>query len=167
MQCCPNADARKITREEHEDARQVARDIAKTKQYAISMRLRKKVEMLFAHLQRFLGLGRLRLRGPNGANDEFLLAANVQTLIEKERALCSEPHFLHQQHVVFPQNWLIAATRCNCEIYKTLAGLGTLKTVTWPSVLLAYFSPEVAWHVVHQFRSLIVYPILSFVDGPI
>ncbi len=28
--CCPNADARKITRAEHEDARQVARDIAKT-----------------------------------------------------------------------------------------------------------------------------------------
>ena len=45
MKCCPKADARKITREEHEDARQVARDIAKTKQYAISMRLRKKVEM--------------------------------------------------------------------------------------------------------------------------
>ena len=39
MKCCPNADARKITREEHEDARQVARDIAKTKQYAISLRL--------------------------------------------------------------------------------------------------------------------------------
>jgi len=80
MKCCPKADARKITREEHEDARQVARDIAKTKQYAISMRLRKKVEMLFAHLKRILGLGRLRLRGPCGANDEFLLAATVQNL---------------------------------------------------------------------------------------
>ena len=34
--CCHNADARKITREEHEDARQVARDIAKTRQYGIS-----------------------------------------------------------------------------------------------------------------------------------
>nr|WP_258793360.1 transposase [Yoonia sediminilitoris] len=80
MKCCPNADARKIPREEHEDARQVARDIAKTKQYAISMRLRKKVEMLFAHLKRILGLGRLRLRGPCGANDEFLLAATAQNL---------------------------------------------------------------------------------------
>jgi len=78
--CCPNADARKITREETEDARQVARDIAKTKQYAISMKLRKKVEMLFAHLKRILGLGRLRLRGPCGANDEFLLAATAQNL---------------------------------------------------------------------------------------
>lgn len=80
MKCCPNADARKITREEHEDARQVARDIAKTKQYAISMRLRKKVEMLFAHLKRILGLRRLRLCGPCGANDEFLLAATAQNL---------------------------------------------------------------------------------------
>ncbi len=78
--CCPNTDARKITREEHEDARQVARDIAKTRQYEISMKLRKKVEMLFAHLKRILGLGRLRLRGPCGANDEFLLAATAQNL---------------------------------------------------------------------------------------
>ena len=59
--CCPNADARKISREEHEDARQVAREIAKTRQYDISMKLRKKVEMLFAHLKRILGLSRLRL----------------------------------------------------------------------------------------------------------
>ena len=78
--CCPNADARKITREENEDARQVARDIAKTEQYEVSMKLRKKVEMLFAHLKRILGLGRLRLRGPCGANDEFLLAATAQNL---------------------------------------------------------------------------------------
>ncbi|WP_156461668.1 transposase, partial [Aliiruegeria sabulilitoris] len=80
QQCCPNAEARTITREEHEDARQVARDIAKTKQYETSMKLRKKVEMLFAHLKRILGLRRLRLRGPNGANDEFLLAATAQNL---------------------------------------------------------------------------------------
>ncbi|QFT97719.1 hypothetical protein FIU85_10425 [Roseovarius sp. THAF8] len=78
--CCPNMDFRSITREEHEDARQVARDIAKTKQYEISMKLRKKVEMLFAHLKRILGPGRLRLRGPCGANDEFLLAATAQNL---------------------------------------------------------------------------------------
>jgi hypothetical protein len=42
--------------------------------------LRKKVEMLFAHLKRILRLDRLRLRGPNGAHDEFLLAATAQNL---------------------------------------------------------------------------------------
>jgi len=75
-----HCDARKITREEHEDARDVARAIAKTPQYKVSVKLRKKVEMLFAHLKRILGLGRLRLRGPCGANDEFILAATAQNL---------------------------------------------------------------------------------------
>jgi hypothetical protein len=45
-----------------------------------SRRLRKKVEMLFAHLKRILKLDRLRLRGPNGARDEFILAATAQNL---------------------------------------------------------------------------------------
>ena len=36
--------------------------------------------MLFAHLKRILGLGRLRLRGPCGDNDEFLLAATAKNL---------------------------------------------------------------------------------------
>jgi hypothetical protein len=46
----------------------------------VSRRLRKKVEMLFAHLKRILKVDRLRLRGPNGARDEFLLAATAQNL---------------------------------------------------------------------------------------
>ena len=36
--------------------------------------------MLFAHLKRILRLNRLRLRGPLGAKDEFLLAAIAQNL---------------------------------------------------------------------------------------
>ena len=51
--------------------RDKARAIAKTEAYAVSCRERKKVEMLFAHLKRILRLSRLRLRGPNGAKDEF------------------------------------------------------------------------------------------------
>ena len=58
----------------------MAKAIAKTDEYAISCKLRKKVEMLFAHLKRILGLRRLRLRGPYGARDEFLLAATAQNL---------------------------------------------------------------------------------------
>ena len=79
--------ARKITREEHEDARQVARDIARTRQYQLSMRLRKKVEMLFAHMKKIMGLDRLRLRGPNGAKDEFTLAATAQNLRKMAKLL--------------------------------------------------------------------------------
>ena len=84
--CCPNMDFRSITREEHEGARDIARSIAKAPQYKVSEKLRKKVEMLFAHLKRILGLGRLRLRGPCGANDEFLLAATAQNLRKLARA---------------------------------------------------------------------------------
>ena len=41
---------------------------------------RKKIEVRFAHLKRILRLGRLRLRGPRGAQDEFVLAAIAQNL---------------------------------------------------------------------------------------
>jgi hypothetical protein len=64
----------------HEQARDVAREIAKTEIYVTSRRERKKIEMLFAHLKRILRLDRLRLRGPFGARDEFLLAATAQNL---------------------------------------------------------------------------------------
>jgi len=78
--CCPNTPARKVPRSIHEAARDKARAIAKTEAYLVSRRERKKVEMLFAHLKRILGLDRLRLRGPCGARDEFLLAATAQNL---------------------------------------------------------------------------------------
>jgi transposase len=78
--CCPNTPARKIPRSIYEGARDRARDIAKTDAYLTSRRQRKKVEMLFAHLKRILRLDRLRLRGPRGARDEFLLAATAQNL---------------------------------------------------------------------------------------
>ena len=61
-------------------ARDVARAIATTPEYELSRHRRKKVEMLFAHLKRILRMARLRLRGPCGARDEFLLAATAQNL---------------------------------------------------------------------------------------
>jgi transposase len=78
--CCPKEPARKVPRSIHEGARDMARVIAKSWEGRTSRRLRKKVEMLFAHLKRILKLDRLRLRGPNGAHDEFLLAATAQNL---------------------------------------------------------------------------------------
>jgi transposase len=78
--CCPKEVARKVPRSVHEGARDMARAIAKSWEGRVSRRLRKKVEMLFAHLKRILKLDRLRLRGPTGARDEFLLAATAQNL---------------------------------------------------------------------------------------
>jgi transposase len=85
--CCPNAPVRKVLRSIHEGARDLARDIALTDAYLTSRRERKKVEMLFAHLKRILKLDRLRLRGPNGAKDEFLLAATAQNLRKMAKLL--------------------------------------------------------------------------------
>ncbi len=78
--CRPGDAGRKVLRSIHEGARDLARDLATTDAYLVSRRERKKVEMLFAHLKRILRLDRLRLRGPNGAKDEFLLAAAAQNL---------------------------------------------------------------------------------------
>lgn len=85
--CCPGQPARKIPRSIHEGARDLARDISLTEAYVASRRERKKVEMLFAHLKRILKVDRLRLRGPNGAKDEFLLAATAQNLRKMAKML--------------------------------------------------------------------------------
>jgi hypothetical protein len=71
-------------------ARDMARHIGQSDAGRASRRQRKKVEILFAHLKRILRLDRLRLRGPNGARDEFLLAATVQNL-RKLAKLVPEP----------------------------------------------------------------------------
>ena len=78
--CCPKTPQRKVPRNIYEAARDVARAIATTESYGRTRRDRKKVEMLFAHLKRILRLGRLRLRGPSGAQFEFTLAAIAQNL---------------------------------------------------------------------------------------
>jgi hypothetical protein len=80
QRCTPNMPARRVTRSIHQAARDVARHIATTDAYLVSRRQRKKIEMLFAHLKRILKLDRLRLRGPNGAKDEFHLATAAQNL---------------------------------------------------------------------------------------
>jgi transposase len=89
--CCPNTRFRQIARSVYEAARNVARAVAKTSRYRQSRKDRKKVEMLFAHLKRILKLDRLRLRGPNGARDEFLLAATAQNLRRMARYLGIPP----------------------------------------------------------------------------
>src|SRR4051812_46435193 len=75
-----NRHGRRGPRSIYEGARDMARQIARSWEGRTSRRLRKKIEMLFAHLKRILKLDRLRLRGPNGARDEFTLAATAQNL---------------------------------------------------------------------------------------
>jgi transposase len=78
--CCPKQLARKIPRDVHEDARDVARRLMETNAFLKSRDERKRVEMRFAHLKVHHGFERMRLRGLSGARDEFHLAAIVQNL---------------------------------------------------------------------------------------
>jgi Transposase DDE domain len=89
--CCPKMPARRIPRSIYEEARDVARGLVKTKAFAQSRCDRKKIEMLFAHLKRILRLGRLRLRGPAGAQFEFTLAAIAQNLRRLAKLVARPP----------------------------------------------------------------------------
>src|SRR6266513_1737318 len=92
-QCCPKTSVRKIPRSIYEEARDVARALAKTEAFKQSYRDRKRVEMLFAHLKRILRLGRLRLLGPCGAQFEFTLAAIAQNLRRLAKLVARPPPF--------------------------------------------------------------------------
>jgi hypothetical protein len=89
--CCPRSPQRRVPRNLYEEARNIARGIAKTKQFVQTRRDRKKVEMLFAHLKRILRLGRLRLRGPSDAQFEFTLAAIAQNLRRLGKMIARPP----------------------------------------------------------------------------
>jgi len=78
-QCCPKVPFRKIPRDIHEHARDVARSLADTEGFETSRRERKKIEMRFAHLKRILKLGRLRLRGPRGARMSLFWPPSLRT----------------------------------------------------------------------------------------
>ena len=89
--CCPKEPARKILRSIYEEARDVARTLGKTNAFQQSCRDRKRIEMLFAHLKQILRLGRLRLRGPHGAQFEFTLAAVAQNLRRLSKLVARPP----------------------------------------------------------------------------
>jgi transposase len=63
-----------------ESARQEAMALRHTEAFRHSRRLRRKVEMLFAHMKHQFRFTRLKLRGLAGAAEEFLLQATVQNL---------------------------------------------------------------------------------------
>jgi hypothetical protein len=82
---------RRVPRSIYEEARDVARELAKTEAFERSRRDRKRVEMLFAHLKRILRLGRLRLRGPRGAQFDFTLTARRSAMVHAGIAKIAKP----------------------------------------------------------------------------
>jgi len=73
-----------------EPARQRARELANTPEFAHAQRQRKKVEALFAELKNQIGLRRLRLRRLKFVREQFFLAAVAQNIKRLVRFL-SQP----------------------------------------------------------------------------
>ena len=73
-----------------ERARQRARELATTPEFAKAQRERKKVEALFAELKHQIGLRRLRLRRLKFVREQFFLAAAAQNIKRLVRFL-SQP----------------------------------------------------------------------------
>src|SRR4029077_20168001 len=61
-------------------ARQKAHEVAKTPEFAVALRQRRKVEALFSELKNQIGLRRLRLRRIKFVREQFYLAAVAQNL---------------------------------------------------------------------------------------
>jgi transposase len=95
--CCPlksrctKGAFRALSVNVHEDVRRHVAALATTSAFKESARLRRKVEMLFAHLKRNLNFRRLRLRGMTGARDECVLAATAQNLRKLVKLIGSSP----------------------------------------------------------------------------
>ena len=73
-----------------EPARQRARELVNTPEFAAAQRQRKKVEALFAELKNQIGLRRLRLRRLKFVREQFFLAAVAQNIKRLVRFL-SQP----------------------------------------------------------------------------
>ena len=88
--CSPSIDYRFLAIHMDEPARQRARELENTPQFATAQRQRKKVEALFAELKNQIGLRRLRLRRLKFVREQFFLAAAAQNIKRLVRFL-SQP----------------------------------------------------------------------------
>jgi transposase len=88
---CTGGSFRALSVNAHEDVRRHVAGLSTTEAFRQSARLRRKVEMLFAHLKRNLNFRRLRLRGMTGARDECVLAATAQNLRKLVKLIGSSP----------------------------------------------------------------------------
>ena len=88
---CTSAAFRCLAIHMPEPARQRARELVNTPEFANAQRQRKKVEALFAELKNQIGLRRLRLRRIKFIREQFFLAAAAQNIKRLVRFLSQAP----------------------------------------------------------------------------
>ncbi|WMS45294.1 transposase (plasmid) [Acuticoccus sp. MNP-M23] len=86
---CTTSSTRAISRSLHQDVRVKVQAREATEVFGHSMRLRKRIERLFACVKHNDGLHRLRLRGLRGADEQFVLAATAQNLKRMTKLLAT------------------------------------------------------------------------------
>ena len=79
-QSCTKGSTRSLSVPFDNEVREKVMALQDTEAFQKSRNLRKKVEMLFAHMKQHFGFTRLKLRGLGGADEEFLLMATIQNL---------------------------------------------------------------------------------------
>ena len=89
---CTSAAFRCLAIHMDEPARQRARELVNTPEFASAQRQRKKVEALFAELKNQIGLRRLRLRRMKFVREQFFLAAAAQNIKRPVRFLSLAPN---------------------------------------------------------------------------
>ncbi len=77
---CTIGPKRGVTRLVSEEARDTVRALAGTDAYVHARRRRQRIERVFGHLKRNLGIRTLKLRGLSGAAEEFTMAAAAYNL---------------------------------------------------------------------------------------
>jgi hypothetical protein len=88
---CTRGKYRVISVHLREAARQKAYEVAKTPEFAIALKKRRKVEALFSELKNRIGLRRLRLHRLKFVREQFYLAAAAQNLKRLMRFLSLRP----------------------------------------------------------------------------
>jgi hypothetical protein len=88
---CTSAAFRGLIIHQNDAARQRARELVNTPEFARAQRQRKKVEALFAEPKNQIGLRRLRLRRLKFVREQFFLAAVAQNMKRLVRFLSSKP----------------------------------------------------------------------------
>lgn len=83
---CTPGPRRKLNRSRHEEVRQEVLAREATPAFQASLRLRQRIERLFACIKHNDGLDQLRLRGLRGAGEQFLLAAAARNLKRMAKA---------------------------------------------------------------------------------
>jgi hypothetical protein len=152
-QCCPKEPSRKIPRDVHEHARDVARSFAGTEGFEQSRHERKKIEMRFAHLKRHP-----EARPNSTAWSTLMLTDCVMSGHADDGEPSREVRPLQTGHSIRSAR---LPTSLSCGMHSALLGGGELGPLDRQLLIAPFFRPAVAARSSSQLREISNVGILS------